>query len=416
MERRPRFFRGGAAALVLAALVASLAILAHPTGNASATTTTGAPTLSVVHGCDVGDGQGDWVEATISPNSEAIDPANPPIVQVGLAVSADNTDEYPDSTGPVLLALKGPTTVRLAGPIRGAHVFVREYGSSNLLTKTAVPFICRHVAKTNLGDIQPDLFVPRQQASCVGSSASLTVKIQNSGTSDTAATVLLVTNDGELTGTTPQGQLVPLPAKSTQTVQVGQKYTSTDAKYRFQIRLLTLDGQGFDSGIQTVVCDSQGHQGGGGPSNPPPHPSVSKTVNPPSSPVSTPTGSKPTPSKSTSNPSVRPSATAAATSSGVRRSNAPVVVSSNNPGSGSGSVAGASDNGGPVLGDADSTRQPAAPVPTASPSSKKVIVNAATVTPGVTSGTAAAGALILLAFAGAIAGMVAASRASARRR
>ncbi|HEX2902958.1 MAG TPA: hypothetical protein VHO01_05825 [Jatrophihabitans sp.] len=414
MERRPRLFRGGAAACVLAALVASLAILSHPVGAASAATLLGSTPLQVVHGCDVGDGQGDWVEATINPNTHVIDPANPPVVQVGLAVSVSDSDAYLTPSGPVLVALASRTTVRLSGPIHGAHVFVRQFGgSAPVLATVAVPTTCRHVAKTNLGDIEVDPYTPHHAASCVGANASLNVKLMNSG-DPTQVTVLLVGSSGNILAPASQGQLVALPGDATKTVQVSQPYTSTDAHYHFQVRVLTLDGQGTDSGVQTVVCDAQGHQGGG-PSAPPPHPSVSRSVTPP--PASSPAPSKPASSHgptTTSAPVSQPAVSSARNTSS--RSQAVVPPAGN--GGGDPVVVGSvgSDTGGPVLGDADSIRQPAPPTPSVVPPNKRILISQAVVTGAGTSGFVLTGALVLLAFGAATAGMVAASRASARRR
>lgn len=420
-------FSGGAAALVLAALVASLSILAHPAGNASATSLA-APMVRVTHGCDVGDGTGDWVEAVITPGAQVVDPDNPVTVQVGLAVTPDNSDLYPETAGPVLLSLTGaPQTVRLSGPIKGAHVFVRKYLGSAVLATVPVPVSCKHVPKTNLGESDPEVTGISGTANCEGSAAEVTVKIHNGASADADYTVLLVGPDGSFLDPNPQGVPVHVPANSWRPVQLQQDFQTTNTQYRYQVRVLALDGGGSDAATRHIVCDAQGHHGGG-PTVTPIRPTVSPTATPPvsgkptsSAPTSRPVSSsspvRSTPRSSTSAP-VSGSAIARRGASGARPSSTPTAGGQGSPGgtadvTGPGSV----DDGGAVLGDADSTSQPSRPAPSSAPThAKQVLVEPASLSRAATSSFAVGVALILLAFAAAIAGMVAANRASARRR
>ena len=78
------------------------------------------------------------------------------------------------------------------------------------------------------------------------------------------------------------------------------------------------------------------------------------------------------------------------------------------------SVTGSSASG-PVLGDASSTSQPP-PQPLPTPSKKAIVEASRVSTVFVNPGFTGAAALVLLCFAGAMAALLAANHASARRR
>ncbi len=425
LRRRSRVVRGSAAAFGLAALVASLAIITHPVGKASAAVNVG-PNVTITHGCDVGDGLGDFVVAHISAGNGAIDPSNPDVIQIGLAVSKNNQDAYGDGAGPVLVKFSGTSeVVRLTGPIRGAHVFVRQYHSDNAYLTIPVPAACTRIAPPVFEQAQPQVINGGNVANCLSSDATLPVIIWNDGDVEADYTVLLVDSNGRIVGSDMQGLLVSVPAHTKQPVTVSQPYVSVTTVYQFSVRALGVDGTPTPTtGVRGVQCDANGHHGPQ-PTKSPVLPS--QTPTPPAGGPSS--GHHPSSGPSTSAAHSRPAHSTAASSQSapvVRVSNSSASDSAssaagngNDGGSDTGNSGGAvvvsSDSGGPVLGDADSTRQPGKPKPSATPSGKQIVIGQAVLS-SVTSGAGLGGALVLLAFAAALGGMVVANRASARRR
>lgn len=415
----PRLVRISAVALGLAALLASVLLLAHPVGGASAATVTG-PSVTLVHGCDTGDGDGDWVEATLWPSAQTVSSSSPTIYQLGLSTSsADAGDAYTNDSGPILVSFTGvKQTVRLSGPTHNAHLFLRAYGQTAHRDWT-VPNACQHVAKTDFDLAAPQIARISPTANCLSQDANLTVTVFNEGDKPANYTLLLVLPNGQITGSNRQGQLVSVPAGERRQIEIGQPYKSISTTYDFTVRALGQDGTGATTGSRAVQCDSRGHQG------PPPTAPSSIPVRP-----TRPAGSSaPAPSgsaSSSSGPSARPSApatksagrstTSAPTAAVASRSSVVAGAPANNAPAAGGSEL-TSAGGGPVLGDADSTRQPAKP--SAKPTSSKSTTQSIEESPlarGITSPMGAVGLSILLGLGVAVGAMVSVSRANARRR
>jgi hypothetical protein len=406
---------------VLAALLASLSLLAHPVGAASATTQSGL-SADIRYGCDTGDGLGEFVEVTVRSGSQTVDPDNAQIVQVGLARSKNDTDSYADGSGPTLIALRGaPKTVRLAGTPAGAHVFLRGYKQTSD-QDFPLPSSCTHITKTDFGLQDPDVYFPSSHASCVGSTATLKVMLMNNSNAAVDYTLLQVQKGGALVGSTPQGVISTVPANGSLAVPVSQPYTGSQV-YEYELRVISPDADVVAPGRKTVQCESTGG-GGGGTTTPSP---VRSTPLPTPTPVrgsTTPSRPRPTtsvPVKSTpgSRPSLSPTVahnTASGTSPGSNGAVAPGGASGNSGGPSSDGSAG--PNTGPVLGEAASTSQSRRPVVSASPTKQVIVESALSRVPILSRnpGFAAASLLVLLAFSCAIAALVATNRASARRR
>lgn len=422
VRQRSRVLRGGAAAFGLAALVASLAIITHPVGSASATISSG-PSVQIVHGCANDTSDGDFVVATVHSGNGPIDPSNPEIIQLGLAVSRNNEDAYGDGAGPVLINFTGVSqVVRLTGPIKGAHVFVQRYGSDSPYQTIPVPALCSHIPTPVFEQHAPQVTRSGIAANCVHQDATLPVTVWNDGPVDADYTLLLVDANGRIVGSDPQGVPLTVPANSQRTITVAQPYVSLTKVYQFTVRALGITGEyPQTTGVRGVQCDSNGHHGPQ-PTQTPTLPHQSPT--PPAGNPSSSTGHSAHPSSGSSHSQPAHSAPASSHSAPVAsasNSSAPNAggngsSSGTNNGSSGGAVTVSSDNGGPVLGDADSTRQPAKPSSTAPIPVTKKILSEAALSYGVSPSFAIGGALILLAFGAAIAGMVLANRASARRR
>jgi hypothetical protein len=390
---------------MLAALLSSLVLLLRPSGDAGAAPAFSDVAVSITYGCGTGH-QDSFVEVTLTPRSEALEVVDPKVVQVGLASTSADDDRYPQG-GPTLVPLQfGSTLVRLAGPvIPGQHVFLRDYGR-NGHRNFELPQSCQDVAPTQFGLADPDVY-GNHQVTCSANSASMNLTLKNNNDMPVDYTVLLVRKDGQLAGSQDQGIPVTLPAQAKQPVTVTQPPT-TATIYQYQVRVVAPDGQVTDVADVTMHCDS---------GQPGPHPSVtptpvrpshtpsstpSRTPSPSHTPTSSPTHPSVTPSHSSTPAQPRPSSSAGAPSVPAGGSKAPSPSSHS------------SASAGPVLGGASSTSQPPQPLPT--PSHQTVVeasrVNTVFVNPGFTG----AAALVLLIFAGAMAALLAANSASARRR
>ncbi len=399
---------------MLAALLASVALLARPSGRAGAATTLSNVSVDVRYGCPKQNHKDDFVEVTLTPGAQALDGSDPQIVQVGLASDAADNDLYPEG-GPTLVELaSGAVLVRLAGPVSsGQHVFVRDYGNT-AYRNFALPATCQNVEPTPFGLADPDIY-GNHQVTCAANSASMHLTLKNNNDSAVDYTVLLVRKDGQLSGAQAQGIPVTLAGQEKQPVTVTQPPTKATI-FQYQVRVIAPDGQVTDVADVTMRCDSQ----------PGPHPTITPTpVRPSHSPSSRPSSSPPashSPSSSPSHSRPHPSATPTLTSASSQPRPTSSATAANPPASrgttgGNGSApATHTSASGPVLGDASSTSQPQPPHPLPTPS-KQVIVEAGRVNTAFNNpGFTGAIVLVLVAFAGAMGALLAANNASARRR
>ncbi|HEU5270067.1 MAG TPA: hypothetical protein VFU36_09090 [Jatrophihabitans sp.] len=399
---------------MLAALLASLALLIRPAGGAGAATTLSDVSVSVRYGCGAGT-QDNFVEVTLTPGAQVLDAANPQLVQVGLAVNPADDDLYPEG-GPSLVSLQsGITVVRLAGPVTShQHVFLRDY-ERTAHRNFDLPASCENIQPTWFGLADPDVY-GNHQVTCSANSASMNLTLKNNNDTAVGYTVLLVRKDGQLSGVQNQGIAVVLAGQSKQSVTVTQPPTNATI-YQYQVRVIAPDGQVTDVADVTMHCDS---------GQPGPHPSVTPTPvrpshSPSNKPSSTPSSSHSptsTPSHSRPRPSVTPSHSSAPshTYPPSGGSGGPTGGSTGGAGGVPGPVSQTSASG-PVLGDASSTSQPAsAPQPLPTPSKKAIVEASRVSTVFVNPGFTGAAGLVLLCFAGAMAALLAANHASARRR
>ena len=306
-----------AAVLLLAALGASLSLLAHPTAAAAASYDLRA---SVRYGCatddsddsddaardagdtDDADDAGDsFVEVSVSADQPGPSDLEGLVLQVGIAGpgSVDSSGVFPEG-GPSLVTMGAKTTkVRLAGPVHdGDHVFIRQVGQPDIVT-LPLQSSCHRVKPTNFGLQEPGVRVVAQSCGA-GSRANLKVTLRNPNEVDRTLqkigidqidyTVLLVRHDGLLAGAEPVGTLVTFDQPSASEVRLSQVVTTPT---NYQVRVISLDGAVVNSGNIRLSCAGVGHPG----SSPMPSPSVPISSPPsssrpaPSSPAHTPTGS-----------------------------------------------------------------------------------------------------------------------------
>jgi hypothetical protein len=391
---------------MLAALLASLALLARPAGNAGAATSLSNVAVDVRYGCGDGHPGAPFVEVRLTPGAQVLEGGNPRIVQVGLASNPTNDDLYPDG-GPTLVSLSsGAVLVRLAGPVTaGQHVFIRDYGQT-AYRNIHLPASCDQINETDFGLADPDIY-GNHQVTCAANAASMNLTLQNNNDSSVDYTVLLVRKDGQLAGLQSQGIPVVLAAQAKQPITVTQPPTITKI-FKYQVRVISPDGQVTDVADVTMHCDSQ-----------PPGPTITPTPVRPSHspshrPSSTPSASHSTTSATHSRP--RPSVTPTHSSAPAQPGSGGGVGGQS--GGGAGQVASSSSAAGPVLGDADSTSQPQRPtvVPTPTTSSKTIVEAAQVPTVFVNPGFTGAVVLVLVGFAGATGVLLLANQASTRRR
>jgi hypothetical protein len=336
--RRPE---RAAAALLLAALCASVGLLAHPSGSASASTSSG-DTIKVSelrYGCS----NGGWVEITINSRADQLQNSSDEqqLFQVGLTAPGSTSPDgpYPDGGPTQVVAGQVSTVVRLAGSANNADaVFIRRVATGELRIIT-LPGDCRNKVPRNFGLNDPNLKVA--SVSCVsGSKAHVQAQITNPnelldptqelGLTEIDYTVLLVrTADNALMAPT-QGELVRFNQPGKDSVTMAAPAASAA---RYELRVIGVDGSVVTSNELAVNC---AHVPSGSPTTtrptPTPTPTHTQTPTPPH-PSSPPNSSPPV---SHTPPAVVGSPSSSGGGSVIQPTdNGPVI---NPPGSSSGSV------------------------------------------------------------------------------
>lgn len=454
-----------AAALLLAALVASLSLLAHPSGSASADSSTFGVSASAhavnlgvsasaQYGCSTETSGGSvdgFVEVTLNRDNQTADAPDEVQLQVGLEGSdpTDSTQKFPEG-GPSLVGLgqRSTTRVRLAlpGPVQdGDQVYVRQVDQPNQaeLVTLVLPASCRNVKPTNFGLQAPALEVGKQSCGS-GAKATLPVTLDNpNGTNSKLLNnlnidqidyaVLLVRNDGVLAGQQQAGQLLSFTDGAGEQVAALNQVAAIPTTY--EVRVIGLDGAVVTSDQMKLNCASQGPPSPSGSTPPPPPPSSSSPA-----PSSTPTvHSSAPPTRPTGQPTTT-STGASASPTATSSSGVPVPSPSQSsaPGGGfggggfggggaGGGGAGAGSSGQPAAGSATATpaRPGSGPLSSASPSAsgqsgsssppKTVLVEPPNHLRGLLSFQRDV-ALVLLLFVVALSGLVGTTVVNARRR
>lgn len=410
------------AAILLTALVATLSLLAHPAGRASAAVS--APSLDVSatvrYGCAVGNDPG-FVEVTLSRRQNGT--TDQPVVQLGLmgpghANSNGDIDGVVTDNDPTQVTLTSDRlTVRLAGvPRSGDQVVLNRIDQPAAYAAVPVPTTCRHFTKTDFGLIDPDVVV--SPSACHGTRASLNVSITNPnlvgdrlhqlGFDQLDYTVLLIRGSNkQLAGEPLTGQLVSFLAngKQTQLAKLIQVASSPDS---YEIQVIGPDGSVEIPGDRRLSCDAVD-----------PHPTLTLTPVPPSN-SSTPHGSpSPKPSHSKSSHSKSPAASSSAKAHPhptASSSAAPVVV----PPAGSAGQPSQSATSSAVQHSSASHRPSTKPsnAPPSTPSASKTVAESPRLVPalGLGSGIQRSALLIVAAFAVLMSGLVGNTVRNARRR
>lgn len=295
------------AALLLTALGGSLALLAQP--SAAATLDSYDIRASVRFGCAQEKGEDSFVEVSLSAVEREDFADRELVLQVGLA--GPESDDYGVFTegGPSLVTLgENPIKVRLAGPVHeGDHVFLRQLDHPEII-KLPLQATCHRIKPTNFGLDEPDVSVTTKSCTS-GSRANLKVTLQNPNEVDRRLqkigieqidyTVLLVRDDGLLAGAEPVGTLISFDEPSASSITLSQVVPKPA---KFQVRVISLDGSVVSSRSIRLSCASTGPA----PSTPSrPTPSVSI-----STPGSTPpNSSRPAPSTPARPPTATPTPT-----------------------------------------------------------------------------------------------------------
>ena len=365
--------------MLLTALGGSLALLAQP--SAAASLDSYDIRASVRFGCAQEKGEDNFVEVGLSAVEREDFADRELVLQVGLA--GPKSDPYGVFTegGPSLVTLgENPIKVRLAGPVHeGDHVFLRQLDRPEII-KLPLQAACHRIKPTNFGLDEPDVSVTTKSCTS-GSRANLKVTLQNPnevgrrlqkiGIEQIDYTVLLVRDDGLLVGVDPVGTLISFDEPSATSITLSQVVPKPA---KVQVRVISLDGSVVTSRSIRLSCASTGPA----PSTPV-RPSPSVSISRPGS--TPPNSSRPAPSTpprpptATSTPTVsRPPTSPAPTSSAASSTPAtstpagptttPPAISSpaQRPPAASSSAAGSA--GGPSAG--NSTSRPA---PTPRPSS-----------------------------------------------
>jgi hypothetical protein len=412
-----------AAAFLLAALVATLSLLAHPSGRASATVS--APSLDVTatvrYGCAVGTDPG-FVEVTLTHRTSQPGVSDQPVVQVGLvgpghANNTGNTDNVVTDNAPTQVTLTSDrATVRLAGtPRPGDHVMLNRMDQPASYAPVAVPNSCQRVARTDFGLITPDVVV--SQSACQGTRASLKVSVTNPNPMDPRlhdlgidqldyAVLLVRGSNKQLAGEPSAGQLVSFVAngKQTQQAKIVQTASSPDS---YEVQVVGPDGVVEVPGDRRLSCNAVD-----------PHPSPSITLTPvPSSP----SHGKPSPRPTHSKPGPSTPAPASTTASSRQpvpsSSSAPVLV----PGSPVAGQPGSTSQSTPAKRSSSATHRPppqtSVPV-TPIPSTSQTIAESPRLVSalGLGSGIQRSALLVIAVFAVSMAGLVANTVRNASRR
>lgn len=411
-----------AAAILLTALVATLSLLAHPAGRASAAVSV--PSLDVSatvrYGCAVGSTPG-FVEVTLSRRQD--NPADQPVVQLGLmgpghANSNGDIDGVVTDNDPTQVTMTSDrVTVRLAGiPRSGDQVVLQRIDQQAAYAEVPVPTTCRHVNPTDFGLTEPDVVV--SPSACHGTRASLNVSITNPnpvgdqlhqlGIDQLDYTVLLIRGSNKhLAGEPLTGQMVSFVAggKQTQLAKLVQVASSPDS---YEIQVIGPDGSVEIPGDRRLSCDAVD-----------PHPTLTLTPVPPSS-SSSPHGSpSPKPSHTKSSHSKSPSASSSAKAHphpSASSSDAPVVVPP--VGNGGQPVGGVSASSSAVHHSSAAHSPRPSSAPPASPSASKTVAESPRLVPalGLGSGIQRSALLIVAAFAVLMSGLVGNTIRNARRR
>jgi hypothetical protein len=329
--RRPE---RAAAALMLTALGASVALLANPSGSASAATNGGNIKASIRYGCS----DGGWVEVTIKSRADQLQDSTDEqqLFQVGLTAAGSSTSEgpYPEGGPSQVVAGDTATTVRLAGPANDATaVFIRRVATGEVKT-IPLPDDCRDRKPSDFGLDEPHLTVAAvtctsafkaQVRAQVGNPNTLDVPTERLGINELDYTVLLVrTEDAALMAPT-QGELMRFDGPGKDSVDMT---APAETETAYEVRVIGVDGSVVTSSEMSLNC--------GAGNSPPPTtapptttPSVSSTPPPTTTPAPRPTPTSPTPSTSSTHPS---SSASHSQSSSQVQSSTPSASSSAGPG------------------------------------------------------------------------------------
>ena len=312
------------AASLLTALGACLALLAQPS-SASTLDDSYDIRATVRYGC-AQHGQDSFVEVALDAIDRDPSDDRELVLQVGLSGpdSTDPTGVFPEG-GPSLVTLgENRIKVRLAGPVHdGDHVFLRQADRPDVIT-LPLQENCHRIKPTNFGLAEPAVQVAAKSCTA-GSKANLEVRLDNPNEVDRQLqkigieqidyTVLLVRQDGVLSGPDPVGTLMSFDEPSASVVTLSEVVAKPA---RYQVRVIALDGSVVTSESIRLSCAGTGNPGPSSTSRP--TPSVPVTPSPSATrPSSTPTHSPSVPVTRTP----APSSSAPATSSTVPISSAP---------------------------------------------------------------------------------------------
>ncbi|HEX4726427.1 MAG TPA: hypothetical protein VH298_01430 [Jatrophihabitans sp.] len=402
----------------------TLSLLAHPAGRASAAVS--APSLDVSatvrYGCAVGNDPG-FVEVTLSRRQDGT--ADQPVVQLGLmgpghANSDGEIDGVVTDNDPTQVTMTSDRlTVRLAGvPRSGDQVVLNRIDQPAAYAEVPVPTTCRHFTKTDFGIVEPDVVV--SPSACHGTRASLNVSITNPnpvgsrlhqlGIDQLDYTVLLIRGSNKrLAGEPLTGQMVSFVANGKQTL-LAKLVQVASAPDSYEIQVIGPDGAVEVPGDRRLSCDAVD-----------PHPTLTLTPVPPStphgSPSSKPSHSKPSHSKS---PSASSSAKAQPHPS-ASSSDAPVVVPPVNNGQPAGTGQSSQSASSTAVQHSSASHRPTArpsSAPPSTPSASKTVAESPRLVSalGLGSGIQRSALLIVALFAVLMTGLVGNTVRNARRR
>jgi hypothetical protein len=415
------------AAILLTALLATLSLLAHPAGRASAAVSV--PSLDVSatvrYGCAVGINPG-FVEVTLSRRPSGT--ADQPVVQLGLMgpghanSNGDIAGVVTDNDPTQVTLTSDRMTVRLAGvPRSGDQVVLNRMDQPAAYAAVPVPTTCRHFTPTDFGLTEPDVVV--SPSACHGTRASLNVSITNPnqvgdrlhqlGIDQLDYTVLLVRGSNKhLAGEPLTGQMVSFVAngKQTQLAQLVQVASSPDS---YEIQVIGPDGSVEIPGDRRLSCDAVD-----------PHPTLTLTPVPPAK-SSTPHGSpSPKPSHTKPSHSKSPSASSSAKAHphpSASSSAAPVVLPPGNGQPVGGTSQSSQNSSSPAVQHSSAAHRPSAKpssAPPPSPSASKAVAESPRLVSalGLGSGIQRSALLIVALFAVLMSGLVGNTIRNARRR
>lgn len=334
--------------MLLTVLGGSLALLAQPSTASSLESYDIRATVR--YGCAVDKGEDNFVEVGLSAVERNRLADHELVLQVGLAGPDSNSYGVFPEGGPSLVTLgDNPIKVRLAGPVQdGDHVFLKQLDQPEII-KLPLRGDCHRIKPTNFGLAEPAVKVSAQSCT-TGWRANLKVTLQNPNEVDRRLqkigieqidyTVLLVRQDGLLAGEEPVGTMVSFDEPSATSITLSQVAAKPA---NFEVRVIGPDGAVVNSRSIRLSCASTGPA----PSSPTrPSPSVSLSTPAPTPPNS----SRPAPSTPARPPSAtvsRPPTSQAPTSSAAASTPASSVPAgpatsrpATNPPAASSSVAG----------------------------------------------------------------------------